>query len=616
MTSTFNLDSLRDATVPDNRYERRLALLAATGQDTGRVRQVVDSAIENIVSGHRSFVIYGEPQSGKTEMMIALTARLLDHGFQVVVVLLNDSVQLLGQNLERFQRSGISPTPKKFSEVVSPDITIGEHRWIIFSKKNAKDLEKLNEKLRRYPNKVVIDDEADYATPNSKINRQQRSSINNLTTDLLGDSGTYIGVTATPGRLDLNRTHLNQNEFWIDFPPHAEYTGQEVFFPSTYELNDLKYRLCLLPDTGDYPSYLRNALFSFLVNVAYLNARVNGQEQNYSILIHTSGKKVDHSSDFKEVVRLFEVLREETNPHHEQYYRQIWELARKRHEGNEQSITRYILENNERNTLVVMNSDKERNAADNRTGTSPSVPFTVIIGGNIVSRGVTFDNLLSMYFTRDVKHRLQQDTYVQRARMFGSRNSYLSHFELFIPRSLFADWQQCFIFHRLSLESRRNGGETPVWLEGSRVTVTSSTSIDKSHVVVDKGEMSFSIFEYDKVRVDRLINGEGSPMDKLHALSREIGHDSLPSYLLDYIGQFSPAGDASIAIHETGSITGFKDADHTAIARSKGLIGQSQLKSYPHAIHHIRIFRNDAGRARVFYKYHGNVKFLKVRPTT
>jgi len=613
MSSEFNLDYLREDTIADNRYERRLAALTAENKETGRIRHVVDSAIANVASGHRSFVIYGEPQSGKTEMMIALTAKLLDYGFQIVVVLLNDSVQLLGQNLERFQRSGISPTPKKFSEIISPDITIGEHRWIIFSKKNSKDLEKLNEKLRKHPNKVVIDDEADYATPNTKINSQQRSAINNLTADLIGDRGTYVGVTATPGRLDLNRTHLNQSQFWIDFPPHAEYTGQEVFFPSTYELGDLKYRLSLLPDTGDLPLYLRNALFSFLVNVAYLNGRVNQQEQNYSILIHTSGKKVDHSSDYKEVVQLFEVLREKSHPHHEHYYKQIWELARKRHEGHEDSITRYILANNERNTLVVMNSDKERNAADNRTGTSPSVPFTIIIGGNIVSRGVTFNSLLSMYFTRDVKHRLQQDTYVQRARMFGARNSYLSNFELCIPRNLFADWQQCFIFHRLSLESRRHGGETPVWLEGSRVTVTSTGSIDKSHVVVDKGEMSFSIFSYDKDVINGVLHGEGSSMDKLRELSREIGQASVPSYLLDYIGQFLPDGDDSIAIHEPYSIMGFKDADHSAIARSKGLIGQSQLKSFSSAIHHIRIFFNNLGMTRLFYKYHGNVKFLKVR---
>jgi hypothetical protein len=53
-----------------------------------------------------------DPQSGKTEMMICLTAKLLDIGHKIVIHLLNDSVQLLGQNLGRFQRSGLAPAAK------------------------------------------------------------------------------------------------------------------------------------------------------------------------------------------------------------------------------------------------------------------------------------------------------------------------------------------------------------------------------------------------------------------------------------------------------------------------------------------------------------------------
>jgi DNA replication protein DnaC len=78
MTRGFDLNSLKKETVPDNRYERRIAALTAQGQDTERIKSVVDSAIENIGNKINSFVIYGEPQSGKTEMMIALTAKLLD----------------------------------------------------------------------------------------------------------------------------------------------------------------------------------------------------------------------------------------------------------------------------------------------------------------------------------------------------------------------------------------------------------------------------------------------------------------------------------------------------------------------------------------------------------
>jgi hypothetical protein len=69
---------------------------------------------------------------------------------------------------------------------------------------------------------------------------------------------------------------------------------------------------------------------------------------------------------------------------------------------------------------VVLNSERDRTAAGDNA-TEPSSPFTIIIGGNIVSRGVTFPNLLTMFFTRNVRHKLQQDTYIQRARMFGAR---------------------------------------------------------------------------------------------------------------------------------------------------------------------------------------------------
>lgn len=109
----FNLKELKKETTVNNRYERRLAKLVVNNQETDRIKSVVENAVLNIRNNQKSFVIYGEPQSGKTEMMIALTAKLLDEGFKIVVILLNDSVQLLGQNLERFQRSGLSPTPKK-----------------------------------------------------------------------------------------------------------------------------------------------------------------------------------------------------------------------------------------------------------------------------------------------------------------------------------------------------------------------------------------------------------------------------------------------------------------------------------------------------------------------
>ena len=166
MTKMFNLSALKKETTNNNRYDRRIAALVENGKEVAHIKHAVTEAVANVEKSQRSFVVYGEPQSGKTEMMVALTAKLLDSGFKMIVVLMNDSVQLLGQNLERFQRSNLAPTPKKFSEILSPEVTIGDHQWVIFCKKNTKDLRKLIDKIGNASAlRAVIDDEADYANP-------------------------------------------------------------------------------------------------------------------------------------------------------------------------------------------------------------------------------------------------------------------------------------------------------------------------------------------------------------------------------------------------------------------------------------------------------------------
>jgi hypothetical protein len=280
-------------------------------------------------------------------------------------------------------------------------------------------------------------------------------------------------------------------------------------------------------------------------------------------------------------------------------------------------IVKYILATCDRNNIVVMNSDKEVNAADNRTGTDPSAPFTVIIGGNIISRGVTFNNLLSMFFTRDVKHKLQQDTYIQRARMFGSRKVYLEYFELTIPKTLYLDWQRCFIFHRLSLEARKQNNRSPVWLDGERITASASSSIDKTNILVDRGEMSFDLFDYDPAGIKEIVEQKIAPLRKVKALAELLGKHRLPDYLINYIENFCPAGDESIAVHNPRTIAGYSDKpgeiDKATITRTKGFIGDREMEpsKYPNAIHHINILFNEIGKARVFYKYQGNIRFLR-----
>lgn len=611
MVSQFEIGRFRKSDSPTDQYERQLKRLTNGRKEVVCIEAAVREAVRNIAElDGRSFVIYGEPQSGKTEMMICLTAKLLDEGFEFILHLLNDSVDLLGQNLGRFKSSGLAPAARNFSEILDPAVRIKGQRHVIFCKKNGSDLRKLIEKIGKIPKILVIDDEADYASPNAKINAGLKSPINDLIAQILGDTGVYIGVTATPARLDLNNTFDNDSNLWVNFPPHSKYRGQDVFFPLEGATN---YYRTLLPDGGSDPKYAREALFSFLVNAAYLNLYVNSGEQNYSMLVHTSGKKADHKSDWNTMHNALVTLVTQDGTNFEKYTRYVWDLCKNRYpDADADSVTRYILDNIARHAIIILNS--ERDWKDNSSAaTNPTSLFTIIIGGNIVSRGVTLDNLLSMYFTRDVQHKIQQDTYIQRARMFGSRGDYLRFFELTIPQSLYLDWHRCFVFHRLALAAIREGHGSLVWLGDQRISAVANSSIDRSMVDLDRGEMSFSLFEY-KPEIEDIVANVTSAFDKMAQLATVLGEGAFPEYLRRYIRRASPGASGSIVIHPSTDISGYKEADgldKPNIVRKRGFMGKSQIDRHPNALHHLMIFHNGNGKARLFYKFIGNIQFIK-----
>ena len=142
--------------------------------------------------------------------------------------LVGGSVDLLTQNLDRFKLAGLAPAPRNATDVAATPITRG-HNALLFCKKNAKDLAKAITAISNVRPVIVIDDEADYATPNAKINQAEQTKINKLVSNLLGTDGVYIGVTATPARLNLNNTFNNRTETWVRFRPHPAYTGPDIF---------------------------------------------------------------------------------------------------------------------------------------------------------------------------------------------------------------------------------------------------------------------------------------------------------------------------------------------------------------------------------------------------
>ncbi|WP_372022814.1 Z1 domain-containing protein (plasmid) [Tistrella mobilis] len=618
MSETFDISNFISVHRPNDQYKRQIERLKDADRYTDSIEETVKKALENILSaGQNSFVIYGEPQSGKTEMMICLTAKLLDEGYRFIIHLLNDSVDLLEQNIGRFHSSGLAPSAQTFMEILDPGIDVNSGTFVVFSKKNGSNLRKLSNKIGHINNIIVIDDEADYATPNSLVNQHDKTPINKLIEDIIGDTGHYIGVTATPARLNLNNALKNDSKYWVRFAPHPMYTGQDVFFPMNLEeinIDNLEFRLELMSDKNDDFSHERNSLFRFMINVAHLNIS-SQKENNYSMLIHTSGKKLDHKNDYDKISNIFSVLSDPENRKYESYVNTIWKIAGKKYGSlSANELTMYVIRNVSRNTKVVLNSEAEFKKFGGNA-TNPSALFTIVIGGNIVSRGVTFNNLLSMFFSRDAKNKIQQDTYIQRARMFGSRRAYLSHFELTIPEKLYADWHRCFVYHRLALASIENGLGSPVWIADKRIAAVADPGIDKSTVDLDRGEMSFALFDFSE-HLDRIvINSSFTDQIKINKLADALGDEAFPKYLREFILHSLSLRKSHLKIFPSaGVFPSMSDEEKAEIKRRQGFL-TIRKSDYPEnskgTTHFLRIFRNDAGKARLFYKFGDSIQFIK-----
>lgn len=370
---------------------------------------------------------------------------------------------------------------------------------------------------------------------------------------------------------------------------------------------------------GGSPIEAEEALVRFLVTVAYLNTTQPPPEKNYTMLVHTSGSRDAHEADRVQIEKTVKVLLDPDSVGFEDLAAKIFAAAIELYpKANHQALTEYVVENASTARWIVLNSMRDRKAAGDNP-TVPTSPFTIIIGGNIVSRGVTFPNLLSMFFTRNVKSKLQQDTYIQRARMFGSRSD-LEHFELTIPSQLFADWQKCFVYHRLSLASIESQLGVPVWIGDSRVAVASNSSIDKKSVTLDKGEISYSQFKF-KASLDQLVEANPTAITTLKEMRGIVGEQGLPSYLIEFIESSLTTMPGTFVAHASSSVEGYKagGVDKEAITRKRGFLGSNQLElsKYPNAVHHVKILRNGKGNARVFYKCTvGGTQFMQNKKET
>lgn len=420
-------------------------------------------------------LLYGRIQSGKTAAMIVTTAMALDNGFRVVVVLTSNYEKLVDQTASRFrvlavdgpllcssnERTGTSYVWDSDAENIARHL--GEHGLVVVCAKNPAHQRALLRALReigadRYP-ALILDDEADQATPDTTLNSrtqqragapQQASTTYRLTVE--SDSAeelesfrevlrhnVYLQVTATPYALLLqNVSSPLRPTFTKLLRPGDGYTGGEQFF-SAAQVTPTPFspplvavdedESAVLESADAAPEGLRRAICFFLLAAAAHSQRRAGSTDltGYKFLCHTSPRMLEHD-------RLNRMIRE--------FVDGLFEASANRAtlEWAYRELLRTVPDAPTLDELVEAARRRihyRRILTVNASGSSlefgPAANF--IVGGNILGRGLTIDNLLVTYYLRRAKT-TQMDTMLQHARMYGYRGDLMRFTRVFLPETL------------------------------------------------------------------------------------------------------------------------------------------------------------------------------------
>lgn len=410
-----------------------------------------------ISEGRGTALALGKVQSGKTLSYTALIALAIDNGFRMTVVLAGTKNPLLEQTYARLvhdldaRRQSLTPfknPPPQDADVIRSVLHGNGHILVVVLKhaKRIRDVSRLlgSPELRNFPT-LIIDDEGDEASLNTQFRAGRRSATYDAIIHLRDalPLHAYIAYTATPqANLLISGVDALSPDFAILVDPGVDYCGGSVFFgdQSQRYLRTIPVEEAEPEHAQEITESLRQALFSFLVGAAVRTVR--GSKAWHSMLVHTSNLRLDHAGLYNAIRNLIKLWQDTAKlPDTDPAARELWDLAQRAYEDLRGTVqnppawaqTQEALRDDIWLTEVWMVNSLP-------LGRDPiSMPFrlrnNILVGGNMLGRGVTLEGLAVTYITREAQHETNADTLEQRARWFGYKVPYLDLCRIFLsPR--------------------------------------------------------------------------------------------------------------------------------------------------------------------------------------
>lgn len=396
---------------------------------------------------HINYLLLGNVQSGKTAHVLGIISQLADLDIKLFFYLTTDSVDLQTQTKTRIEESLLGFTVLDENDHHLFDTAMrGNKPIVIVLKKNSRVLKKwrdslLNKDYLKSYQSYIIDDEADAASLDT--NQSKKTAKKSKINELLGDikSSTiqcfFIQLTATPQSilLQYNSSSWKPDEVQY-FKPGEKYIGGNFIYtdPPSNVVRFIDFDISEIYDeTAVVDNDLTNALLTFLVTCAEFE--INGKT-NCNFMIHPSHKTEIHSlfeSKIKEVLN--QIIHNINYPEEhslKDLVKDIWvDLKATKPDINhiDDLYSRFvdIVQREEIKVLVINSKSDDELKLDSG--------FNILVGGNVISRGLTIPKLQTVYYCRSSK-KPNADNFWQHSRIFGYDRE-KSLIRLFMPQYIY-----------------------------------------------------------------------------------------------------------------------------------------------------------------------------------
>ena len=446
------------------RYQERVSvaewdeIVATAASILGRCPTPTDN--ERSVTG----LALGKVQSGKTLSYTALIALAIDNGYRVTVVLAGTKNPLLEQNFTRLyndleaSRPNLTPFRNPIpqdADVIRSVLHGGGHTLIVVLKhrRRIEDARRVlaTHELRDFPT-LVIDDEGDEASLNTQFRRGKRSAIYQSILELRNALRVhaYVAYTATPqANLLISGIDGLSPDFGVLIEPGQGYCGGSTFFGTDRNRYVRPVPLAEAEEVQVWgiPDGLRQAIATFLVGGAIRHLRQSLAW--HSMLIHNSNLRADHErlqTAIRNLIGLWrDILRLRDDDPAAYDLMSVMKAAYEDlcstvdHAPTWEAVREQLLDEIWLVEVWMVNSLP---LGRDPIGTPFRLKNNILVGGNMLGRGVTIEGLAVTYITRRAKRETNADTMEQRARWFGYKTDYLDICRIFVTAQLRDDYTE------------------------------------------------------------------------------------------------------------------------------------------------------------------------------